>query len=127
MFVPLDAFPARRAFRSQGSDCANSTEPVAASHVRFARGWTGHAHLGDGEPCRSSGANPMFGIFSIRLARAGAISFALFTAGLVSVPSFPTTGADLPLAGQTVAVNRAHKADRLPVLAPAIRPELGSP
>ena len=51
----------------------------------------------------------MFGIFSVRLARAGAISLALFTAGLVSVPSFPTTGAGLPPAGQTVAVNRAHK------------------
>lgn len=69
----------------------------------------------------------MFGIFSVRLARAGAISLALFTAGLVSVPSFPTTGAGLPPAGQTVAVNRAHKADRLPVLGPAVRPELGSP
>ena len=69
----------------------------------------------------------MFGIFSVRLAGVGAISLALFTAGLVSVPSFPTTGAGLPPAGQTVAVNRAHKADRLPVLGPAVRPELGSP
>lgn len=82
---------------------------------------------GDGEPCRSSGANPMFGIFSVRLAGVGAISLALFTAGLVSVPSFPTTGASLPPAGQTVAVNRAHKADRLPILGPAVRPEPGSP
>jgi hypothetical protein len=69
----------------------------------------------------------MFGIFSVRLAGVGAISLALFTAGLVSVPSFPTTGAGLPPTGQTVAVNRAHKADRLPVLGPAVRPEPGSP
>ena len=128
MFVPPDAFPARRAFRSQGGDCANSTEPAAAGHVRLARGWTGRARIwGDGEPCRSSGANPMFGIFSVRLAGVGAVSLALFAAGLVSVPSFPTTGAGLPRTGLTVAVNRSHKADRLPVLGPAVRPELGSP
>jgi len=71
----------------------------------------------------------MLEILPVRLAGAiGILSLAVFTAGLVSVPSFPTTGASLSPAQPTVLVNRTNKGDRLPVLGPVARqPEFGSP
>jgi hypothetical protein len=71
----------------------------------------------------------MFEILSARVAGAtGMLSLALFTAALALVPSFPTTGAGLSPAEPAVAVNRLHKADRLPVLGPTVRQlEFGPP
>jgi hypothetical protein len=71
----------------------------------------------------------MFGILSIRLAGvAGVLSLAVFTAGLVSVPSFPTTGAGLSPVDHAVFVNRVRKGDRLLALGPNFwQPEFGSP
>ncbi len=59
----------------------------------------------------------MFGILSVRVARGmGLLSLALFTAGVVSFPSFPTTGAGLSRTRPTMSVNRALKGDRLPLV-----------
>ncbi len=65
----------------------------------------------------------MFGILSARIAGAmGVLLLALVTAGLVSVPSFPTTGAGLSATEPTISVNRVRKGDRLPILGPTVRP-----
>jgi len=67
----------------------------------------------------------MFGILSARIAGVvGMLSLALVAAGLVSVPSFPMTGAAgaaLTRTGPAVFVNRAHKGDRLPISGPSVR------
>jgi hypothetical protein len=74
----------------------------------------------------------MFAILSVRFAGAfagvmGMLSLALFTAALVSIPSFPTTGAGLLSSGPTTVVNRALKGDRLSILGPTARQhEFGS-
>jgi hypothetical protein len=77
------------------------------------------------ERCRRFGANPMFGILSARIAGVvGILSLALVAAGLVSVPSFPMTGAAgaaLPRTERAVSVNRAHKGDRLPIPGSTVR------
>lgn len=53
-------------------------------------------------------------MLSIRFAgAAGIISIALFSAALISFPSFPTTGANLPAAARQNFVNRTLKGDRL--------------
>jgi hypothetical protein len=67
----------------------------------------------------------MFGILSARIAGVvGMLSFALVAAALVSVPSFPTTGAASAALSRTepaVFVNRVHKGDRLPISGPGVR------
>jgi hypothetical protein len=50
-------------------------------------------------------------MLSVRFA---GVALALFIAGLVSFPSFPTTGAGLFSSSPAISVNRALKGDRLP-------------
>lgn len=67
---------------------------------------------------------------SVRVAGTmGVVSLSLFTAGLITFPSFPTTGAALLPTRQAVTVNRALKGDRLasPHRAFVERPALDEP
>jgi hypothetical protein len=62
-------------------------------------------------------------VWSVRVA---AVVLALFTASFVSFPSFPSTG--LFTSSARISVNRALKADRLPLAESTIlRREFGSP
>ncbi len=72
----------------------------------------------------------MFPLLSVRIASVtGLFLLALFTAGLISLPSFQTTAsAGLSTTKPAPFVNRARKGDRLPIAKPIVAPgEFGFP
>jgi len=73
------------------------------------------------------GVVSMFRKQSLLSVRFAGVALALFTASLVSFPSFPTTGAG-STSSPAISVNRPLKGDRLPFAKPTVRPrELGLP